>query len=421
MRFCMITTFYPPYNFGGDAVYVHTLANELARRGHHVEVIHCKDAYRFLARRNPTRPYDDHPNVVVHGLESRWGALSPLATQQTGSPLFKQRRIHEILRQGFDVIHYHNISLVGGPKILEYGNAIKLYTLHEYWLICPMHVLFRNNKEICQKPTCLTCTLRHGRPPQLWRYSRMIQQSAAHVDRFLAPSRFCMEMHRARGFDWPMEHLPYFAPPIDQQTTAQDAGSTAETSNVALGYFLYAGRLEKLKGVQTLIPLFRKHPHLRLVIAGRGDMEAELRSLAGDAPNIQFAGFVHGAALQTLYRNATALLVPSICYDVAPLVMLEASQQRTPVIGRRIGGVPELIENGDGGLVYDDDETLLHHLERLAANRDLRDRLGANAFAAYQRNYTPDAFLARYFTLIEGLKREPRPSIPGLERVAQAQ
>jgi len=126
----MITTFYPPYNFGGDGIFVHRLANELAQRGHHVEVIHCRDAYRLLARQEPATPYADHPNVTVHGLESPWGILSPLATQQTGLSLFKAARIQEILRTGFDVLHYHNISLLG-PKVLTYGQGIKLYTFQQ--------------------------------------------------------------------------------------------------------------------------------------------------------------------------------------------------------------------------------------------------------------------------------------------------
>ncbi len=97
LRFCMITTFYPPYNFGGDGIYVHALANELGRRGHHIDVIHCRDAYRSLAGRDPAKSYADHANVRVHGLSSSYGFLSPLATQQTGFPLFKSARIRQIL------------------------------------------------------------------------------------------------------------------------------------------------------------------------------------------------------------------------------------------------------------------------------------------------------------------------------------
>ena len=142
------------------------VCRELARRGHQVDVIHCVDACRLLAQREPEKTYNDHPNVTVHGLESQFGFLSPLATQQTGYPFFKSARIRQILAKGFDVIHYHNVSLVGGPKILEYGRGIKLYTMHEYWLICPTHVLFRFNRTACIRPRCLLCNLTYQRPPQ---------------------------------------------------------------------------------------------------------------------------------------------------------------------------------------------------------------------------------------------------------------
>src|SRR5712692_26815 len=101
LRFCMITTFYPPYNFGGDGIFVHRLSNELARDGHRVDVIHCRDAYRLMAGKEPACGYDDHPNVTVHGLKSPFGFLSPLATQQTGLPLFKSKAIRRILEKGF--------------------------------------------------------------------------------------------------------------------------------------------------------------------------------------------------------------------------------------------------------------------------------------------------------------------------------
>jgi len=66
MRYCMVTTFYPPYHFGGDAVLIQPLSNELAKRGHHVEVVHCKDAFDIMTDQQPTVVCDDHPNVRVH-------------------------------------------------------------------------------------------------------------------------------------------------------------------------------------------------------------------------------------------------------------------------------------------------------------------------------------------------------------------
>jgi hypothetical protein len=136
--------------------------------GHQLDVIHCQDAYRSLARREPVKSYADHPNVRVHGLSSSVGFLSPLATQQTGAPLFKSARIRRILEQPFDVIHYHNISLVGGPKILEYGRGIKLFTMHDYWLVCSTHALFRFNRAPCTRPHCFLCTGLQT-SPQWWR------------------------------------------------------------------------------------------------------------------------------------------------------------------------------------------------------------------------------------------------------------
>ena len=207
LRFCMITTFYPPYNFGGDGIFVHRLSNELAQSGHQVEVIHCIDSYRMLEGREPAMGYSDHPNVTVHGLQSPWGLLSPLATHQTGFPLFKSARFERILERGFDVIHYHNISLIGGPKILEYGRGLKLYTTHEYWLACPTHLLFRFNRAVCTQPRCFLCSLIYRRPPQWWRYGNLLKTAVKHVDAFIGPSRFIMDRHRDMGLDMP------FCPP----------------------------------------------------------------------------------------------------------------------------------------------------------------------------------------------------------------
>ena len=173
----MITTFYPPYNFGGDGIFVHRLSNELAKRGHRVDVIHCIDAYQLGGGNGTWKGYEDHPNVTVHGLKSSAGFFSPLATQQTGVPFFKSARIRQILDKGFDVIHYHNISLIGGPKILEYGQGIKLYTMHEYWLVCPTHALFKYNRTACTTPRCFACGLMYKRPPQLWRLFRFIRRA----------------------------------------------------------------------------------------------------------------------------------------------------------------------------------------------------------------------------------------------------
>lgn len=391
LRFCMITTFYPPYNFGGDGIFVKRLSNELASHGHQVEVIHCIDSYRLLAGRMPGQDYDDHPNVTVHGLKSSLGVLSPLLTQQTGLPLLKSARIQQILDSGFDVIHFHNISLIGGPGVLKYGQGIKLYTTHEYWLVCPTHVLFRFNKAACTRRTCAACTLVYRRPPQWWRYTNLLRSAAGHVDAFISPSTFGMKKHHELGFNAPFRYIPNFCPPAP------------EPDDLAVDnpFVLFVGRLEKIKGLHTAIPVFCRSLGVQLWIAGQGSYEPQLRRIAGGNGNVRFLGHQSGRQLQALYRQAVAVVVPSLAYEIGPLVIPEAFQQKTPVIARNLGGLPEIIQESGGGLLYKTGDELAEAVKLLASDPALRDSLGQRGYEAYHQRWSATAHLASYFSLIE--------------------
>lgn len=395
----MITTFYPPYNFGGDGVFVQRLSNELAQGGHEVEVIHSVDAYRLLAHGKPMPTPPSHPRIKVHGLYSPFGFLSPLLTQQTGMPLLDSARIQNILAQGFDVIHYHNVSLVGGPKVLEYGQGLKLYTMHEYWLVCPTHVLFRFNQAACTQRHCLLCQLSYKRPPQWWRYTGLLNSAVKHVQAFIAPSRFSMEKHRELGLNVPFVHLPPFVPELTTVPRSDDG--TARAADKL--YFLFVGRLEKLKGVHTLIPLFQRYTKAPLWIAGTGNYEPFLRRQAEGSSNIRFLGFVPAPQLAALYRQAVAVILPSLCFEVFAQTVIEAFQQWTPVIVHKIGGMAEVLEESGGGLSYSTEEELLEVMERLLADRAYRDELGQRGYQAYQQQWTPGVHLERYFALIREL------------------
>ena len=404
LRFCMLTTFYPPYNFGGDGIFVHRLSNALAKRGHEVHVVHCVDSFELLARHKPSDSFENHPNVHVHGLRSPWGALSPLATHQTGRPFFKAAALNQILDTGFDVIHYHNVSLLGGPGILHYGRGVKLYTTHEYWLICPTHTLFKMNREACREPECLRCTLYSRRVPQWWRGTGLIASSAAKVDAFLGPSRCCIELHRNAGFPGRFIHVPGFAPDPDFETPAVSENGFVDHSPAAHNapaYFLYAGRLEKLKGLHTVIPAFRERSDARLLVAGTGSDEAHLRRLAEGMSNIEFLGTVAADQLSKLYREAVAVIVPSLCFETFSLVTVEAFQHRTPVIGRKLGGVAELIEESGGGITYETEEQLAAAIQRLLEEPALRKDFGNRGHAAYRCKWSEEAHLTRYFEIID--------------------
>jgi len=406
LRFCLVTTFYPPYHFGGDGVFVYRLAEALAERGHSVDVIHSVDAYRLQHPAEPEVVFSHHPNVTRHALRTKNPKLSTLASHQLGGPATYSQRLRSILDEGnYDVIHYHNISLMGGPGVLRLGRAVKLYTAHEYWLVCPTHVLFRFKEEACVKKKCLRCQLVYRRPPQLWRYTSLMARCLREIDCLLAPSRFAQERLRADGVACPMVVLPSFVPMPNEQSVS------ADTPNEERPFFLFVGRLEKLKGLQHVIPLFAKDRAADLLIVGRGDYETTLREQARGLENVKFRGQVHPSEIDALYRHATALLAPSLCYEVFPLIAAEALAHGTPVIARRIGALAEVIEESGGGLLFDTPEQCREAMERVRTNPTLRADLSARGRSAAMKQWTVDVHLERYLELARLLIRDRNPAV----------
>jgi glycosyltransferase involved in cell wall biosynthesis len=404
LSFCLITTFYPPYSFGGDAIHVYRLANELARRGHRVTVVHSRTAFDLLGDGPAGAHLPSEPGVTVHSVESRLGPIDPLATYLSGRPALSAPALRDVFRERFDVVHFHNVSLIGGPGVLSYGDGVKLYTMNEHWLVCPMHVLWKRNREPCVKRECLRCTLSFRRPPQLWRYTGLLERQLDEVDVFLSPSRFTIEAHRSRGFSRPIVHLPHFLP---------EDGTIAAGQTVAIPtdrpYFLVVGRLERLKGVHTLLDTFRRYRAADLVVVGDGVLAPELRRLAGDLPHVHFLGRVRPDALAPLYADALALVVPSIGYEVFGLVILEALAQGTPAIVHDLGALPELISDSGGGLAYRTEEELVAALERIRTDPGLREQLGSRGREACRTLWSADRHVERYLGLIAGAKRGSRP------------
>jgi glycosyltransferase involved in cell wall biosynthesis len=392
LSFCMVTTFYPPYASGGEATYLYELSNELARRGHRVTVVHCVDSYRVQTSAPPRGDFPHHENVRLVPLKSAVGRVSPLATYLTGRPLLKTRELDAIFSaERFDVVHFHLMTLFG-PGALAYGrDAVRLYTTHDHWLVCPMYDLWKQNREPCEEPACLRCTLTFRRPPQLWRYGSLLERRLREVDLFLAPSESVIEQHRRRGFGYPMRRLPYFLP-------LREPAQPAPTERP---YFLFVGRLVRLKGAHTLIDAFRRYDAADLLIAGDGVYEPELRERARGLDHVRFLGRVHPTELRRLYAGAVAGLVPALAFETFGMIALEAFSQRTSVIARNFGAVGELVRETGGGIVYESEDELLTALEELQTTPEHREALAARAHEAYLREFTPEPQLARYFELIE--------------------
>lgn len=402
MKFCMVTTFFGAHSFGGDAAYVDRLARALLRRGHEVHVVHCGDAFEVVRGDHPLRPYEPPPGLHVHRLESRWGALSPIATQLTGLPILKTCALRSIVDQhDVDVVHFHNISLVGGTGVLDLGgNAVKIMTAHEHWLICQMHLLWKYDRKACDGPNCVSCSLMAGRPPQLWRAFGAIERGLRNLDALVFPSHHTLEQHRRRGIGVPMVQLPYFLP--DDWT---DGLEDEEPETRERPYLAAAGRLVRMKGFQRIIPLMRFLPDTDLRIAGTGPYEGELRRLAAGLPNVKFEGLLGGAALARLFHGARAVVVPSLFPETFGYVVLEAFAVRTPVIVDRGGGALEEtgVQSG-GGLGYETDAELLLAMRRLVHDDALRAELSYRGFSVRTGEWSERAHLDRYFDLIRSVQ-----------------
>ncbi len=403
LSFCMITTFYPPYSFGGDAIYLYNLCDLLAREGHHVEVIHCADSYHLYKREPERSHYEPQPGVRIHTLRSGFGGLSPLLSHQTGYPFLKKKTILDIFAgTRFDVIHYHNTSLFGPAALAltpQYEGWIKLYTAHEHWLVCPMNVLWKYTGQACDEPECFRCTIASRRPPQLWRYTGLRDRAARSVDLFLSPSRFSARMHNERGFGFPVFHLPYFTRRKDQDWQSPGPPPSERP------YFLFAGRLEQIKGLQNVLPEFAGDGEYDLLVVGAGTYEARLREQARGMSRVKFEGWVSQERIGSYYAHALGVVVPSITYETFGLPIIEAFARRRPVLVNNLGPLPELVEESGGGYVFSTPGQMHEAMDLLAGNRRLGDELGRRGYGAFLNLWTPERHLEMYLGIIEDVRR----------------
>jgi glycosyltransferase involved in cell wall biosynthesis len=398
LRFCLLTTFYPPFNFGGDGVDVQRTARALVARGHEVTVVHDVDAYQWLAgRRLPAQP-EWQDGVRVVDLRSRLGVVSPLLTHQTGYPLLHRAQIDRVIRErAADVVVFNNISLIGGPGLLDVGaGALRVYVAHEHWLVCPTHVLWRFNREPCDSRACTRCVLSYHRPPQPWRYTRLLERKVRGVDLFIARSEFSRRKHREFGFAPEMRVLPYFLPgPLPDQPEPA-AGPPPHDRP----YFLFVGRLTKIKGLDSVIPVFARYGDADLLVVGDGEEGPALRELARGLTNVRFVGRVDNEKLDRYYRHAIAAIMPSLGYETFGIVLIEAFRYGTPVIARRIGPFTEIVEQSQGGLLFSTPEELAAAMARLQANAPERATFAERGYAACRACWSEEVVVGRFLDYV---------------------
>jgi glycosyltransferase involved in cell wall biosynthesis len=276
-----------------------------------------------------------------------------------------------------------------------------------------MHVLWKFGRKPCDGPDCFRCTLKARRPPQFWRYTGMLHRMTRHVDQFIAPSRFTARMHAERGFQRDFVRLPNFIDACDEDWKNPAPRPWPNP------YFFFAGRLELVKGPQTLIDAWQRAPGVDLLIAGTGSEESALRRRAAGNPRIRLLGPLGQRELGAYYHHALACIVPSVTYETFGLTSIEAFARKTPVIARNLGALPEVVEESGGGFVYDTEDQLLEAVRNIAGCSGLRDDLGSRGYEGFRKFWTRQAHLKLYFDLLGTIaERRSGAAVPVADRTS---
>jgi glycosyltransferase involved in cell wall biosynthesis len=296
-----------------------------------------------------------------------------------------------------DVVHHHNISLLGYDLLKKRSNYLNLFTAHDYWLICQQNNLLKEKRGLCQRrrnDSCFFCALKCGRPPQIWRSFRGFKKTIEEIDLIISPSDHLKEI-LAKEIGVKTITLQNFVPPPPKKI------APATLSN----YFLFVGKLEKHKGILNLLQAFKElqRENLRLVILGDGSLKTNVVDYIhkNSLTNLVFyKGFVGKEELYPLYKNALALVIPSVCSENAPLAALEAFSVGTPVIGSNKGGLPEIVRKLDSTLIFEDWGQLKNILKSFKNNKFGSKRVKG----IYSRYFSAEAYVNHYTSLIRTLR-----------------
>ncbi len=404
MKVLFINKFF--YQKGGAETVFFQERDCLKRQGHTVVDFSMADS------RNMESTYAEFfvPNVDYSSVAGVWRRLS-VGLSFIHSRVAVRNLTRLVRREMPDLAHLHNIYHQLTPSIIpvlkKYGVKVVL-TLHDCKLICPGYLALNlKNDKICVecagrkfwRAFTLDCQASRGRGLLLaaeamfhkWR------NSYGGVDLFLAPSRFMANLMEQR---FPSDKIVVLHNGIDPNECRPSWRDD--------GYALYLGRLSREKGVETLLRAHRSlDPSIPLKIAGTGPLEEALRSRY---PDVDFLGHRSGKELNDLIANATFVVVPSECYENCSMVVLESMAFGKPVIGTRIGGIPEQIEDGKTGLLFQrgDVNELKEQMVLLWRDPELRREMGRAARRKLELEYSLDRhcrqLVAIYLKLLQKRK-----------------
>jgi glycosyltransferase involved in cell wall biosynthesis len=308
-----------------------------------------------------------------------------------------------IERERPDVVHVHNVVPLLSPVVLRTAHAsgaAVVQTLHNYRLVCPAGTLFRDGRpcEDCVGrrvawPAVLHACYRNSRPQSAVVAAMVATHRALGtwddaVDLYLAVSNFLRDRIIAGGY--PADRIVVKGNFV---TDPRPAGGTLETDTRRSG-MLYVGRLSPEKGIDRMIEAWNSMPDPpELRIAGVGPDEPLVHDAAQRNSAIRYIGRLDQAAVRQAMATSQALVVASRWYEGQPITILEALAAGLPVIAPRLGSIPELVEDGQTGILFDPETpgALAAAVRRVVADPAGLRVMGATARSRYERSHTPEA------------------------------
>lgn len=295
-----------------------------------------------------------------------------------------------------DLVHIHGIAHEISPSILpgikKFGLPV-VQTLHDYKLLCP-NTNFVSNNELCErckghryfqavrhrcKRGSFPASLLAGLELYIHKSIKIYEKN---IDTFISPSQFLADKFAAYGIRNPVVNIPNFI-----QT--DDFYPDYEPDD----YFMFFGRLVEIKGIRTLLEAMVTIKRSRLVIAGSGELEDELKAFCADEgiENVEFLGHLSTSRIIPLLQKARFVVMPSEWYENYSMAVLEAFACGTPVLGANIGGIPEQVLPGKTGLLFESGnaEELAGRINEMLSNPERAIEMGKNARHFVETNNNP--------------------------------
>jgi len=386
---------------GSEAVYFET-AKILESHGHkslffsmqHPENLSCETRDYFM-------PYVDlntNRNGIIDKLKSTGRILYSLKARKL---LFKLLNEYQV-----DIAHLHNIHHQISPSILHTLKKRKIpvvMTLHDYKMVCASYLMMANGKncEACSggnylaviKNKCVKGSFAKSCLATLEMYvHHRFFDIYGNVDTFISPSLFLKKKLAEMGFRKKIIHLPNF---IDTEKFRK----VKEGENGRENSIVYFGRLAPEKGLYTLIKATKLLDTTRNVVVkiiGDGPIRGDLEEKAklGWNHNIQFLGYMKGEALYKEIKKCLAVVLPSECYENNPMSVLESFALGVPVIGAKIGGIPELVKDGITGLTFESGNAheLAEKIRYVLDNPGKVAKMGENAKVFVEQNLNAEKY-----------------------------